>query len=272
MWPTYTLRSQNEDLVIDHILSRTPGQEFIDIGFHQINPYCQMVDDEDASGGRAAFIPREFRDTPGYSLAVYTGTISLAPGTYAASFRMKVPDNQTSEMAAAINVGQNPDDWSDIAYQTISLTDFEQADQYQDFTLSFTLDRLTSGIEFRVHYGDGSTDLYVDYIDVVREDDPALPVFAVALVALMVEPSEMEFQTSAPERFTTGFEQAGGIVLTPDEFMAALNPEFMIELATPILGSDHPQLAQARDQLAVGDFLGSLLTVREALKHHLEQG
>jgi hypothetical protein len=71
--------------------------------------------------------------------------------------------------------------------------------------------------------------------------------------------------TEAPQ-LAEDFEAAGGITLHPDEFLAALNPEFMIEWATPILGVDNPALAQAQAQLQNGDFFNSLLTVREALR------
>ena len=55
-------------------------------------------------------------------------------------------------------------------------------------------------------------------------------------------------------------------MLTPDEFMAALNPEYMIEFATPIVGANHPALIQARAQLRDGRYLESLLTLRGALR------
>jgi hypothetical protein len=65
---------------------------------------------------------------------------------------------------------------------------------------------------------------------------------------------------------TEEFESNGGLLLTPDEFMAALNPEYMIEFATPLLGADHPSLVEARTLLENGEFFESLLTVRQALK------
>ena len=71
--------------------------------------------------------------------------------------------------------------------------------------------------------------------------------------------------TETPQ-FAEDFERAGGIVLTPDEFLAALSPEYMIELASPILGSEHPALTEARERLAAGDYFISLVTVRNALR------
>jgi hypothetical protein len=62
-------------------------------------------------------------------------------------------------------------------------------------------------------------------------------------------------------------ESAGVLVLTPDEYMAALNPEYMIEFATPLLGADNQSLVQAQTLLESGKFFESLLTVRDALKN-----
>jgi hypothetical protein len=59
----------------------------------------------------------------------------------------------------------------------------------------------------------------------------------------------------------------GGLVLIPDEMMAALNPEFMIEWATPILGADNSSLLQAQTLLQQKKFLESLSTIRDALSN-----
>jgi hypothetical protein len=40
----------------------------------------------------------------------------------------------------------------------------------------------------------------------------------------------------------------------------------MIDFATPILGSAHPALVQARTQLLAGQFFESLISVRQALR------
>ena len=62
------------------------------------------------------------------------------------------------------------------------------------------------------------------------------------------------------------FQSGGGLVLTPDEFMAMLNPEFMIDWARPRLGSSDPALVQAEGLLRQGKYLESLLAVRGALR------
>jgi hypothetical protein len=45
-----------------------------------------------------------------------------------------------------------------------------------------------------------------------------------------------------------------------------LNPEFMIDFATPVLGEGHTALIEAQAQLDQGEFLDSLVTIRAALR------
>jgi hypothetical protein len=258
---SYIYNSTGSEAIIADLLSRKPGEEFTDVTLGHIAPDCWMVADADASGGWAALVPPEFSQSPSCCLAVTLGTISLLPGEYTVTFRMKVANNQHTEPFAAIYVGETPTDWHQIAYQSIAPSDFEQAKQYQDFTLSFTLERFTPELEFRVDYWRGVTALYVDTIRATRSSGSALPVFAGVFIVVIDQSQRL---TEAPH-LAEDFEAAGGITLHPDEFLAALNPEFMIEWATPILGANHPALAQAQAQLQNDDFFDSLLTVREAL-------
>lgn len=266
VWPAYAIRSQNETSIVEQIVGRDPGEEFIDVTSDNISPGCQIIEDADAFGGQAGLVPTEFSGSPSCCLAVVSNIPVLPTGHYTATFRMKVAANEDADPFAAIYVGHTPTDWQQLVYQSIAPSDFAQAGEYQDFTLTFTLDHLTWDLEWRIDYYRGATELYVDTVRAVRSEGPALPVFATVLIPLMLDPSEFEYQARAPERFTEAFESAGGIVLTPDEFLAALNPEFMIDWAAPILGADHPALAQAQAQLQNGDFFDSLLTVREALR------
>jgi hypothetical protein len=259
---SYIYNSTGSEAIIADLLARKPGEEFTDVTLGHIAPDCWMVADADASGGWAALVPPEFSQSPSCCLAVASGTMKLLPGEYTVTFRMKVTNNQHTEPFAAIYVGETPTDWHQIAYQSIAPSDFEQAKQYQDFTLSFTLERFTPEVEFRIDYWRGATALYVDTIRATRSGGSALPIFGGVFIVTIDQSQRM---TEAPQ-LAEDFEAAGGITLHPDEFLAALNPEFMIEWATPILGADHPALAQAQAQLQNGDFFDSLLTVREALR------
>jgi hypothetical protein len=161
-----------------------------------------------------------------------------------------------------------------IAELYVSPADFEETGAYQEFTISFALDEIVPNVQLWIDYVGGSstdwadTDLYVDAVVVTREGGLALPEFIPIHIGLVgpIDPLDEDL------RMVTGdYEAAGGLVLHPDEFMAALNPEFMIEWAEPILGSGHPALVDARVQLEDGEFLTSLLSVREALRTPPEQ-
>ncbi len=226
-----------------------------------------MVQDSDAYDGHAILIPPSFSSHESCCLATNSPKLQLAPGNYTVTFRLKVPDNQETNPVARIYTGFLTNDWNEIATQTISPSDFRQPDAYQDFNLSFTIDTLISGFECRIDHWQGTqTELYVDYFRIIRSGGQALPLFTTILVPLIITPEEMPFQNTAPGRFTAAFEAAGGLVLNPDEFMAALNPEFMIEFTKPILGAAHPAIMAAQVQLAQGNYLGSLLTIRDALR------
>jgi hypothetical protein len=71
---------------------------------------------------------------------------------------------------------------------------------------------------------------------------------------------------SETPQFGRDFEHSGGLTLTPEEFLAALNPEFMIEFAKPYLGNGHLSILSAQAQLENRDYIGSLITIRTALK------
>jgi len=267
VWPAYALRGQNEAGIVAHILSRDPGQEFIDVDAgYIVSPDTHTIEDADAYAGRAALVPSEFVSSPSCCLAVTSHGLTLPAGHYTATFRVKVAANGGADPFAAVYVGHTPTEWHPLVYQSIAPSDFDQPNQYQDFTVSFALEHLTREVEMRIDYFRGATPLYIDTLRAVRTEGPVMPVFATVLVPLMLAPSEFEYQPRAPERFREAFESAGGVVLTPDEFLAALNPEFMIEFATPRLGAGHPALAEAQQLLDEERFLESLLAVREGLK------
>ena len=265
----YVLNGTSMPSILADLLAVRPG--FIDLAtspqFLNVPLQGLVLQDGDAYREVAVFVPRDFINDPACCgvVAVFAG--NSAPGDYTVTFRLKVPDNQASEQVARLYViaaasGQI------LANRRIAPADFQQAGQYQDFTLSFTLDQLTSDSEFRIDYEETS-DLYADSIEVTREGGVALPVFAALFMGLTISPELFEAMTDVAGRFTEGFESAGGLVLHPDEFMAALNPEFMIGLAEEMMGPEHPALAEARQQLADGTFLASLLTTREALREFL---
>jgi ligand-binding sensor domain-containing protein len=270
---SYVLNSTNGTEILNDLLARKPGEVFIDLASYPFQE-GQVVQDEDAFGGQALRFSRE--DLPPCCLVLGGAgdNMILAPGTYSLTYRLKVPDNEETDPIAQLYVLAGRDDSRTIVRQYISPSDFERAGEYQDFTLEFTLDRITTDIHIMMDYYGAtaeecglprcaSTDpLYADYIHATRQGGPDLPTFAAVLIVIIDQSGRL---TEAPQ-LAEDFERAGGIVLTPDEFLAALNPEFMIKWATPILGPEHLALGEARAQLEAGEYLTSLLTVRDALR------
>ena len=79
----------------------------------------------------------------------------------------------------------------------------------------------------------------------------------------------MQGLTNVPTLFQNEFQRLGGTVLRTDEFVAALNPECMIQFAEPILGTSHPQVVAAKNLLTSKKIVESLLTIRGALAERL---
>jgi hypothetical protein len=114
---------------------------------------------------------------------------------------------------------------------------------------------------FRILYDGGTTDLFIDNMQAVRRGNLNMPYFACVGIDNIGGCA-----SNVPDLFQEEFENAGGIVLHPDEFFAALNPEYMIEFATNYLGSEDSNLIKAKTQLSEGKYFSSLLTVRNALR------
>jgi hypothetical protein len=145
---------------------------------------------------------------------------------------------------------------------------FAQAGEWQDFSMTFDLDDFVSEVQLWLDYMGGTpnnadVDLDVDTIILRREGGPALPIVAPIFMGLVgpVGPLNEDLRLVTEE-----FKRGGGILLTPDEFMAALNPEYMIGWATPMLNSNDPALDEAQRLLDDGQFIQSLYAVREALR------
>lgn len=273
VFTAYDLNSTNGPSIIKKIMSRQPGSDFIDLaqaGGSQIwyNSWGQVVLDASAFSGRALLFSTS---SPG-GLALATTALNLAPGNYTLTFRLKVSNDTSPQPIAQLYVGTITagGGWDMVAHRYISPNEFLEAGKYQNFTLPFSLSNFTSNIEFRLDYYGGtspppgewaSTDMYADYITSDFQGKLGLPVFSAVFIPLV---TNIQRLTEAPS-LAENFEQAGGLTLTPDEFLASLNPQFMIQWATPILGANNEGLITARAQLSSGDYFGSLLTIRQAL-------
>ena len=273
---SYRLTTVNRAAIIQDLLARRPGEYRVDPAapclWQAPDPTDygwrtgQVVQDADANLGQSLRFSAAARPSGG--LGVWGPFSALGPGTYDVTYRLKVADNRETRALAQLFVGVQEPAWRFITRRYVAPSEFARAGQYQDLVITFTLDRFTPNVEFRLDYYGGlvgdwaSTDLFVDEIVCRRRGGLDLPVMAAVFIPLVGATEPLPPSLAIAEEF----EAAGGLVLTPDEFMAALNPEYLIEFATPIVGANHPALVQARAQLRDGRYLESLLTLRGALR------
>jgi len=271
----------NREWIVENILSRKAGEIFLDLtapvgSLPPIPSYPwhrgEVVEDADALDGKALLFSSDSSETE----VVWGPFAEMAPGNYTLTLRLKVPNNDTSDPIARMSISyRTPPSYTGLTIveeKYFAPNDFESAGQYQNLTLPFSLDQFAFGVEFVLHYYGGtnpppgnwaSEDLFADYIHATRQENIGFPVFASVGVSAWWEVWAVSLAQD--------FKQADGLILQPDEFMAVLNPEFMIEWATPILGSDHPALTKANAQLEASEYFSSLSTVRDALRALPEQ-
>ena len=266
----YGLEPSTNDAVIQDIFSRDTDNIVFEFGSYPDHNGV-IVTDPDAGSGQAAL----FSNSSTEYVEVMSGPlINLAPGDYTATFRLKVSDNSSPENFFRFDIGHMTfsgvnvvnSGWEQITLKEISPDDFIESDQYQLIQIPFTLEKLTPYIEIIIGHRGSYADLTADYFSITKDEPDNFPVFAVLFIPTL----SAERLTDVPKQFTEDFESAGGILLTPDEFMAALNPEYMIEFAEPYLGSGHPAIVEANQQLSDGYYMKSLLTIREALSDVIE--
>ena len=191
-------------------------------------------------------------------VAFTTTAQRFLPGTYTVSFTLKVADNRAAANIATIytRVDGQPEP---IARRAINASDFLQPAQWQTFGYTFTLPAQTA-VALQLDFAPGVADLFASHMRVTRDGVDPLPVFAPIFISLTAPGPERDLA-----RLGEQLEAAGVVVVSADEFMAALNPEYMIGFAAPRLGAAHAALRQARAQLKAGQFFDALITVRSAL-------
>jgi len=261
----YLLNSENLDRIVSELTARRPGEEFFDIRkTWNINPDCQYVMDADAIGGGAVFVPKEFVNSPSYSMVFGLDGMIFGPGEYVVTYRLKVAGNIDSAPIAYLFAGKNPADWEGIVSEAITPNSFSQPGLYQEHTMEFTLDNLTTNIRVGLDFGSGATDLYIDWVRIVNKNGSTYPVNTSIVL------DNINWRDPAlpgvSRQFIGQIEAAGGVVLSPDECLASLNPEYMINLAETMLPPDNPLLVSAKAQFAVKDYFNSLISVRDAIR------
>jgi putative glycoside hydrolase with GxGYxYP motif/GxGYxY motif-containing protein len=246
---------------IDQVIADLPGRRLGDFTIRlpdwpgQLNNVGSVVADAGVPGGRAM----KYAQTLSACCLVFaTSPQSLPAGSYTATVALRVASNApTAEVAAitAVNAAGTM-----LAQTRLHPSDFAQAGQWQSFALAFTLTAPDPGINLILEFFPGATDLYASTVRVQRPGPDPMPVFVPIFTGGL----------GPPKRDAAGLAEklaaAGVVVVTPDELMAALNPEYMIGFAEPRLGAGHPALVQARSQMQAGRFLDALMTIRAALR------
>jgi hypothetical protein len=272
--PSYVLDQHNAAAVVADILTRQPGQYRVELTA-PLNWYWGQEGATygwqngtvvlDAGGHLGTSLRFASDDAYSPGLVVWGPFSALGPGTYDVTYRLKVASKSETGIVAQAYVGTADAGWRTLGQRFVRPSDFAQAGQYQDVTVTLTLASVITNVEFRLDYyggqaGYATTALYADQIIATRREPLDLPVMSAAFAV-----PDMQSDTP-PLDIVQQFEAAGGLVLTPDEFIAMLNPEFMIEWATPRLGASHPSLVEARAHLAAGRYMESLLAVRGGLR------
>ena len=230
----------------------------------------EVVQDADAEGGSSLLFTL---DQP---LGWVQGPLQdLPPGTYTVTYRMKIADTSSRLPVVRLYVNQ-ADDLSSpsLADHTLAPRDFATPGIYQDFTMTFTVKNWAKRVDLGViPYNSANWDdsqyagveLWIDWVHLERQGELDFPVFT--LLALVMTGGT----GSDTLELVDTFESRGILVLTPDEYMAALNPEYMISFASQYLAADDPSLLKAQALLDNSQFFESLMIVRQALKERINR-
>lgn len=259
------LLPDNAESLAQELLSVQSGVVTTDVG--DPNGLAPTVADPDGVEGDAVVYRRADLGTCCLATAVHAE--ALAPGSYTATIRLKTPDASLTHDILNFYVLDLPSGQF-LASRFIAPNDFDAAGEYQEFSISFDAQQTYLDLEVRVDYlgGDNGTpevEMVVDTISFGPDDGPALPPFTTVFIN-----DDPNLTEGLPAQFQAAFEAGGGLLLTPDEFFAALDPEYMLELATPLLGADHPAVVEAKALMDQHEFLQALLRIRAGLKDYLD--
>ena len=104
--------------------------------------------DADAWTGQSVKIDPGFDHSKHF---IYGPFIKLAPGKLVVKFRLKSPDNLSTDKAAFLDVSADFGK-TILGSKTIQFCDFERANAFQEFEVPIELNRTFDGMEFRVLY------------------------------------------------------------------------------------------------------------------------
>jgi uncharacterized membrane protein len=127
----------------------------------------KRVADPTASGGAAVECDKGVHPAPQYVFA--TGYYPTPPGRYRATWRLRTPDNTTTQPLVTLDLTQPGEQPYIMQAVTLKGTDFAQPNQWQDFAYDF--DRLEQGeVQYRGLYLGGG-DIVIDKLTVEKIGD-----------------------------------------------------------------------------------------------------
>jgi len=266
--PLISVRGPNVDRILDAVVANTPNVVFMRFRAQPGVAEISEVPDDSATTGSAILISTSYAGAESCCLAFSAGPMTLMPGHYRVSTRLKVTDNASPNQIASLYAGTGFTEPEPDILGTMSVlgTDFTETGRYQEFTYEIEVDDLLPDVQFRLDYGDGSTDLYADNISATNESEPNFPVLAPLYMNFGIAAEFFEGMEQVPSRVKELLEPVGGVVLTPNEFFASLNPEYMLDLARRRLGNGNESVVEAQALFDSGDYFSSLNVIRGALK------
>ena len=152
--PSYVLRPNNAEAIMDDLLARQAGEYSVDVtGMHlwqgNATGYAwqrgTVVPDATAHAGKALRFSAADEHPPG--LVLWGPYSELAPGDYTVHFALKVESTAETDPVCRLHAGVQEQNWRSFAQRDIAPSDFSEAGEYQEFSLSFHLDRFVTGVE-----------------------------------------------------------------------------------------------------------------------------
>jgi hypothetical protein len=243
----------------------------------------QVISDATSSSGtvRVAYSKQGLSDGDAIVFGPY---ITIPAGSYTASFVLRVSDTEPSGFVGKIDVAAELGRRI-IVEQDLVISQFS-SNKWQEFKLPFTLKDTTANVELRVHFYRGVADLYCDHSALLKEGGwPAYgrdtPVFVAISFLAAGGPAGT---ASDPQRALDLLRRIAVLdprvhLLTTDEFFAAINPAYMLDLERNTLSKADPALLprqttklsrSAEDNYRLGQYTKSLEFSREAITNATE--
>jgi hypothetical protein len=124
------------------------------------------IDDNSSQSGTVFLYPSNSTARNVFWSGPYT---PLPSGKYSVDFCLKVASNAEAGHLLTLDVVANGGRTL-FASRDLSQTDFDQPSMWQNFTMTFQLERPYIDVEFRGFFPSNSTDIFLDYIHLSQQD------------------------------------------------------------------------------------------------------